>query len=260
MKLSVLVLVKNEEEMIEGALSQLGFADEIVILDQNSNDNTISIAKKFTDKIYTSKSENFSSNRNMLAQKAKGDWILYLDADERLSREGKSEILEIISNNKNFTAYYFPRENYILGKRVKHGGFYPDYVPRLFKKKSLISWVGEVHESPKISGKFGYVNHSLKHLTARSLNSMIEKSAKWAKIEAKLYSKSSNPKITIVKLITSSVKQFLNRYFYKLGFLDGKIGLISATYQALHSAMIFTYLWEIQNETEKKFIKAQDSI
>lgn len=226
--------------------------DEIIIIDQNSTDKTIQIAKKFTDKIFPTSSEDFSKNRNLLASYAKGDWLLYLDADERLTTELIDEIKSSIELAKS-PAYYMPRQNFILGRQLRYGGWWPDYVPRLFRARYLIGWQGKIHESPKIKGEFGYFRNSLRHHTARSLSMMLTKSTKWAKVEANLFHDGSNPKVSAIKLLHFSSSEFISRYFIKLGFLDGSIGLISALYQALHKAMIFTYLWELQNNSQEKF-------
>src|SRR3989344_3855907 len=136
MKLSALVLAKNEENMIEDCLRQLDFVDEIIILDQYSKDNTERIAKKFTDQIIKTHETEFDKNRNLLAQAAKGERLLYVDCDERFSRNLKKEIKEAIEK-ENISVFYMPRKNYVLGKWLRHGGFWPDYVPNLFKKERL---------------------------------------------------------------------------------------------------------------------------
>lgn len=254
MKLSALVLVKNEQDTIEAALAQLVFADEIVVLDQESVDQTVKLAQKYTHKIFTSKIADFAQNRNLLAARAQGDWLLYIDADERISKQTVQEIKAAITrDDKN--AYYFPRKNIILGKWLRHGGWWPDYVPRLIKKEKLIGWQGAVHESPRIEGELGYLQTPINHHTARNLSQMLTKSISWAKIEAQLYYQAKNPRVTIFKLLKFSFSQFFARYFIKLGFLDGQVGLISSLYQALHHAMIFTYLWELQNDVEGKLRK-----
>lgn len=254
--ISALVLTKDEEEMIEDALSQLDFANEIIILDQNSQDNTLKIAKKFTSKIFNTNLEDYSKRRNLLMSYAKGNWILYLDPDERLTKAGIAEIKEKIMSD-DFSAYYLPRKNFILGKFQKHGGWYPDYVPRLFKKDKLKLWHGEVHESPQIEGTFGYLKEPIEHKTARNMKSMLAKSIKWAKVEAQLYYNSNSSKVNILKVLKSAFLEFTKRYFVKFGFLDGKIGLICAIYQSLHQVMVLVYLWEIQNDAYGAFKKIQ---
>ena len=255
-KISALILTKNEEDLISDAINQLDFVDEIIVLDQSSQDKTVERARKFTDKIARTTSEDFAKHRNLLASHAKGEWLLYVDCDERLTESLAREIQDATKNLK-FSAYYTPRQNFLLGKWQKHGGWWPDYVPRLIKRKSLIAWQGKVHESPKIEGEFGYFKNPLVHLTARSMSQILEKSIKWAKIEAQLYHKSTNPKVTIARITKGAIWEFISRYFLKLGFLDGTIGAISAIYQSLHRAMIFTYLWELQNDAKQKFAKAK---
>lgn len=260
MQISALIITKNEEEAIEGCLKSVkDLVDEVIILDQNSTDKTLNIAQKYTANILNTNFQEFDKNRNILKDEAKGEWLLYLDSDERLTSGLKREIEDVIDKGK-FSAFYIPRENYILGRRVKHGGWWPDYAPRLFRRSDLVGWQGSVHESPKIRGKFNYLEKPLIHITARNLNLMLKKSAKWAKIEAELFNKSHNPKVTKLKIIKSGIIEFLSRYLIKKGFLDGSIGLIEAIYQSFHKAMIFTYLWEIQNNSKEEFKKAKKEI
>ena len=137
MKISALILTKDEEEMIDDCLKQLSFADQIIVLDQNSRDKTVGIARKYTKDIFETKEEGFDKNRNTLAKMAKGDWLLYVDADERLNETLVKEIKTAIYEDK-YAAYYFPRKNIILGKWLRHTGFWPDYVPRLFRGTNLV--------------------------------------------------------------------------------------------------------------------------
>lgn len=250
MKISALILTLNEEEMISDCIKQLSFADEIVILDQNSKDRTLEIAKQCGAIVMQKSTGEFDKDRNLLRNNARGEWLLYLDADERLTTDTQAEINNLIHNGKK-SAYYFPRQNYILGKWLKHGGWWPDYVPRLFKKADLLSWEGKVHESPTVRGQFGYAKTPIKHLTARSVTKMLDKSTKWAKIEAGLYAKANAPKVTKIKVIKAMTREFILRYFIKFGLLDGYIGLIQSLFQTWHKAIILVYLWEIQNKTEE---------
>ena len=258
MKLSALILTKNEQDIIEECLKQLDFVDEIIVLDQNSTDDTVKIAQKYTPNIF-SQNLPFDKARNFLADCAKGKWLLYVDADERLTKELKSEINHSIKDPKfslECAAFYFPRQNMILGKFLKHGGWWPDYVPRLFKKEKLKKWQGAVHESPLVEGPIGYLKSPLIHLTARSISQMFEKSTKWAKIEADMNFEGGASKVTIPKVQKALISEFVSRYIIKLGLLDGFVGLVESMYQAYHKAMVLTYLWEMQNDAEGKFKKA----
>lgn len=252
--ISALILAKNEQDSIGDCLKQLDFVSEIILLDQQSSDKTVKIARKFTDKILTTKSGDFSKNRNILKEAANNDWILYIDADEKFSENFVSEISQAIVDGKN-SAYFFPRKNIILGKWLKYGGWWPDYVPRLFKKSNLITWFGQIHESPKVKGTTGYFTSPLIHLTAPDISHMLTKTIKYAKIEANLHNIANHPKVNIPKVIYASLREFTRRYFLKLGFLDGTVGLIEAIFQAYHAAVVLVYLWELQNHTLEKYKK-----
>lgn len=255
--ISALVLTKNEKDSIADCLKQLDFVNEIILLDQQSSDETVKIARKFTDKIFTTKSGDFSKNRNILKEEASYDWILYIDADERLSSDSITDISEAISSGNN-SVYYFPRKNIILGRWLKHGGWWPDYVPRLFKKSDLSSWYGKIHESPKVKGTSGYFKYPLIHLTASDISSMSLKTIKYAKIEAELQLIANHPKVNIPKVIYAPTKEFIRRYFLKLGFLDGTVGFIESIFQAYHVAVVLVYLWELQNKTLEKYKKEDE--
>ena len=257
MDISALILTKNEEEMIKDCLGQLDFVDEIIILDQGSTDKTREITRKFTKNILATTSDSFAKNRETLASHAKGTWLLYVDADERLDTPLVEEIKKALKQKK-YQAFYFPRKNIILGKWLKHGGWFPDYVPRLFKKSSLKGWTGQVHESPKVDGLFGYFDIPLTHMTARNLSSMLRKTIKWAKVEADLAYRANHPKVTIPRIIGASAKEFSRRYFVKLGLLDGFVGFVEAAYQALHRVITLVYLWELQNNSQELFVKAKN--
>lgn len=251
MKLSALILAKNEEEMIADCIKQLNFVDEMIVLDQNSEDKTAQIAKSLGAKVLDTKFPDFDKNRNLLKNEAKGEWLLYLDCDERVNNEVKDEIKNAILSAK-YSGYYFPRKNFILGKFLKHGGWYPDYVPRLFKKDKLKEWKGQVHESPIIEGRFGYLKSPIDHFTARTVSSMFQKTISWAKIEADLAYYANHKSVNSLKVTKALFLEFATRYLVKLGFLDGTVGLIEAIFQSFHRAITLVYLWEKQNKTTDK--------
>ncbi|KKP94013.1 MAG: Glycosyl transferase family 2 [Parcubacteria group bacterium GW2011_GWA1_36_12] len=253
MQISALILTKNEEEVIEDCLKSIkDLANEIIILDQNSTDNTINIAKKYADKVINTNFSEFDKNRNILKDSAKSKWLLYLDSDERLTEELRKEIVKVIKEDK-YSAFYIPRKNYVLGKNIKHGGWWPDYVPKLFKKEQLKGWIGVVHESPIFRGESVRLVNPIEHLTARSLNRMLEKTIKWAKIEAMLAYEANHPQVNSARVTKVFIDEFISRYLLKRGLLDGVQGLIQALFQSYHRSIMLVYLWEKQNNTEEKF-------
>lgn len=248
---SVLILTKNEEKMIVGCLESAKWADEIVILDNDSSDKTIEIAEKFTDKIFSKKFESYEEERNFLAEKANGDWIFYLDADERISLHLREEIEEITTNKRReIGVFAVPRKNILLGKWQKFGGWWPDYQIRLFKRDCLRGWHGKLHERPEFEGELSHLKNPLIHLTHRDIASMMEKTAEWSKIEAKLRLDASHPKISGWRLLRVVMTEFFERLVKKQGFREGTEGWLEAIFQSFSMFITYFRLWEIQRKDD----------
>ncbi len=246
--ISVLILAKNEEEMIKVCLeSAKQIADEIVFLDTGSADRTISIAQKYTSRIFTKVFDSYAAARNFLKDQARGDWLFYLDADERISSNLAKEIKRVESDNSKYQAYAVPRKNILLGKWQKHGGWWPDYQIRFFKKSVLRGWQGQLHEQPIFTGSLGYFKNSLFHLTHRDVSSMLQKTDRWSVIEAKLRLDAGHPpmsgwrffRIVFTKLIAD---------FFKFGWRDGVEGVIEYFYQTFSLFITYVKLWEMQRQ------------
>lgn len=244
--ISCVIIAKNEEKMIKGCLKTLEFCDEIVLIDNNSTDDTTKIAKKYTDKIFEIKTGSFSKIRNFGCSKVTGDWLLYVDADERIGDELIKEITQT-TKDPQFSAYAIPRKNIMFGTWVKHGGWYPDYQVRLFKKNKLISWQGELHERPKVQGEIGTLKNDIIHYTHRNISETLQKKLEWSSIEAGERLKTGHPKITWPRIVKVMIGEFINRYFLKGGWRDGTVGLILAADEAFSMFVIYTRLWEMQN-------------
>ncbi|MBU2036298.1 MAG: glycosyltransferase family 2 protein [Patescibacteria group bacterium] len=250
--ISAIILTRDNQDLIKDCLISLeDIADEIIIVDDGSEDKTLEIAKVFTAKIYEIDNKDFSFRRNYGAEKAKGDWLLYIDADERIDEKLKKEIKEVVSSNK-FSAYAIPRRNILLGKELKHGGWWPDYVLRLMKKESLIKWEGELHEQPRVKGEVGKLVNPLIHISHRSISEMVEKTNKWSEIEAKLLFKSNHPKMVWWRFFSVAFREVWFRGIKKLGFLDGPIGIIEIIYQMYSRMITYAKLWEMQVIQEDK--------
>lgn len=250
--LSVLMIVKNEEQKIFDAINSILWVDEIIVLDTGSTDKTLDIVKKFSKVKHIkskNKNGNFSDWRNEVLSYANNDWVFYLDADERIDLNLKKEIIEIIQNNyiKSANYYAVPRKNMILGKELKHGGQYPDYVKRLFLKNDLIKWHGDLHEEPVLKNpKIGHLKNSLLHLKHDNFEEMIIKTNKWSEIEAKLMFEAKHPKMNLVRFFTGSSREFYLRMIKQKAFLDGKVGFLYAMYQVFSRFTSYAKLWEMQ--------------
>lgn len=248
MKLSIIIIAKNEEEMIKDCLKSAAWADEVILVDTGSIDRTLEIAKEILPKvkIIKTKKGSFSDWRNLGFKKSQGDWVLYLDADERVS--SKRSVLAACKDGP-FCAFRIPRENYYFGKRVKYGGSWPDYATRLFKRKSFTGWKGIIHESPKFKGKLGTLKNPLIHLTHRNIGSCLEKGLKWTRLEARLFYKAKHPPVTWWRLLKVAGQEFFKRAILLQGFKDGFVGIVEAMVQAINRLMVYIQLWEMQQKT-----------
>lgn len=248
MELSAIVISKNEEKKIGDCLKSLSWADEIVVVDSGSTDKTIDIAKKHGVKIVKYNKGSYSSWRNKGAGEARGDWLLYVDADERVTPLLRKEIKEIIGQeNLDYSALAIPRRNIILGKELKHGGFGKfDYVKRLFRKDKFKKWTGELHEEPSFEGKLGHLKNKLVHIKAQTLFEMVEKTNEWSEIEAKLMLEANHPSMNILRFFSAMFRELWFRIVKKKAFLDGTTGIIHGLYQVFSRFVSYAKLWERQ--------------
>ena len=243
-KISAIIIAKNEEKMIEECLESLSFCDEIVVIDNNSVDKTVEIAKKHKAEIYNTSSTDFSELRNLGLNKAKSEWVFYVDADERVGDDLKKEILDVIQSNE-FDSYFVKRKNYYLGKNEWP---YIETILRLFRKDNISGWYGEIHESPKITGKTGILEGYLLHFTHRDLESMVLKTVIWSQTEAFLRLKANHPQITWWRIPRVMLTAFIKSYLLEGGYKAKTVGLIESVYQSFSIFITYAKLWELQNK------------
>lgn len=251
MSLSIIILIKNNQDQIRDCLKTVLWADEVMLVDTGSTDNTIKIAKKMVSDVRVIKTEggSFDAWRNLGRKSAKGEWVFYVDSDERVTKKLKKEIQSLIINHQSSAiAFRIPRKNYYFGRRVKYGGSWPDYVTRLFKKDKLIKWTGIIHESPKFKGKLGTFKNPLIHKTHKSMSKCLKKSIEWTKKEAELFYKAGHPRVTWWRVLKVGTCEFLKRAVFLQGFRDGTVGIVEALVQSYNRMMVYIYLWEMQYE------------
>jgi hypothetical protein len=250
--ISAIVITKNEEEKIGDCLESLSWADEILVIDTGSDDKTIEIATKKKAIVVSYSKGGFSDWRNQGAKEAKNDWLLYVDADERVTPLLRKEILRTIKNSADIALYAIPRRNIILGKEMKHGGWWPDYVKRLMRKDALDKWEGDLHENPVVKGDLGHLKNPLVHIKHAKLSEMVEKTNKWSEIEAKLLLKSGHPKMAGWRFFRIMVTELWYRLIKLKGYRDGTEGVVYAIYQMWSKFVTYGKLWEMQLEKKKK--------
>lgn len=247
MKLSVIVLTHNSAQVIQNCLKSIKRADEIIVLDDNSTDSTLALVKPFKVKIIQNKLINFSRQRNFGLKQAAFPWVLFVDSDEQVPQSLMQEIKSAIAKPE-FSAYRMKRLNYFFNRPMKHGGYWPDWQTRLFKKDSFLNFTGTIHESPQFKGILGSLTGHLIHYSHQSLSAGLIKSAHWTKLEAQEFIKAGHPPITWWRIVKVMVWEFCYRYFKKLGFLDGYVGFIESLIQALNRFFVYQQIWELQHQ------------
>jgi len=225
-KLSIVIITKNEEKFIFDALKSAVFADEVVILDSGSEDQTCNIAKKIGARVEQQAWLGFGAQKNKAVELADNDWVFVLDADERITPELRDEIISTLKNPQ-FDGYRIARLNNFFGKYIKTCGLYPDYSIRLFNKnKGKFNDVA-VHESVQINGRVLSLKNHMIHLAYENIDEF--------KVKQKRYASLSHKKRNRLKALISPVWTFFKLYFIKLGFLDGWRGFIIAKLYAQYT-------------------------
>jgi glycosyltransferase involved in cell wall biosynthesis len=245
--LTVIVPCYNNEDIIRDCLESVKWADEILICDSFSTDKTLNIVREYTNRIIQHKYINSATQKNWAIPQASNEWVFIVDTDERISKELKDEVMSILKNPDEFDGFKIPRANYSFGKRLRYGGYWPDYQLRLFKKTKGRYQPREVHAHVVLEGKIGYLKNPIIHFPNRELEQVIEKLLiKYAKWEAKERLKKEKP--SIAKLIIAPTKIFIYRYILMMGFLDGVGGFIAANLWAMYTFLTYLYMLQWQEK------------
>ena len=272
MSLSIVISAYNEEKKIEDCLKSAIFADEIIFVDNTSSDKTVEIAKKYTSNIFVRQNNlMLNVNKNFGFSKAKGDWILSLDSDERVSDELQKEIKTAVSNKQSaISGFWIPRKNIIFGKWMEHSGWYPDYQLRLFKNGKGRFAEKHVHEMIEIEGETKRLTNPMIHYNYDNVSQFLHKlSVIYGPNEAENLIK-KGIKVTAKDAIVFPTQEFLKRFFAQDGYKDGLHGLTLSLFMAFYHFVVFAMIWEKQKfqdeegnilgETEKQIKKSYKEI
>ena len=247
-KITAIIPTLNEEIHIEAAIKSVDFADEIIVIDSFSTDNTVALAENYNVKIIKRKFDDFSSQKNFAIAQAKHDWIYILDADERVTTEVRTEILSAIENPKDYVGFYVRRSFYFCDKKVNYSGFQRDKVIRLFLK-DFCKYSGLVHEKIVANGKVSFFKHKIDHFSYRNYDHYISKMNHYAAIRAKeLHAKGRT--VNFYHVMIKPAARFFIHYIIRLGFLDGYTGLLVAKTQAYGVLTRYIKLWHL-NQNNK---------
>lgn len=244
--ISVVILTKNEEENIRRCLESVKWCDEIVIVDDNSSDKTIEIARKYKTTVYiNSLNSNFSAQRNFGLTCAKNEWVLFVDSDEIISDALAYEISNAIQlkdqNLNGFNGFYIKRSDFMWGKQLKYGETGSIKLLRLGKKGFGV-WGGMAHEKWEIEGNIGQLINPLLHFPHKNVSEFLKDINFYTDIRAKEL-KSKKIKSSFLSILLYPLGKFLLNYFIRRGFMDGTHGLVFAIIMSLHSFLVRGKLW-----------------
>ena len=248
--ISVVVITKNEEANIANCLKSVGCADEIIVLDDNSADKTVEIARCFTGKVFSRKMDIEGVHRNYAYSLAKNDWVLSLDADERASAELEGELRELFKNPLKDKAYTIPIKTFIGDRWIRYSGWYPAPKVRLFDKRFFKYEEVEVHPRVFIQGSCGHLTKDIVHYSYRNFHDFFESLNNQTTLEARKWFKERR-KINFPKMYRKALSRFLKAYVQKAGFKDGFLGFVVSWAGALYQFMSYAKYWEMLQKEKK---------
>lgn len=239
---SVIVITLNEAENIQDCLKSVEWADEIVVVDAESVDGTAELSREFTQKVYVREWQGFSAAKNFALQNCTCEWVLWLDADERVTPELKAEMQQTVQSPKH-VGYEMPRLANFLGRWIRHSGWYPGHVLRLFRRDTGSFNDALVHEGVALNGSVGRLQADLLHYTDRTLEHYFKKFNHYTSLAADQLHE-QNRTFRWHALLLRPPFMFFRMYILKRGFLDGLQGFMLALLSACYVFAKYAKLWE----------------
>jgi len=251
MSLSVIIIVKNEEASIRECLASVVWADEIIVLDSGSTDQTIAICKEFTDKVHETDWPGFGPQKNRALEYATKDWVLSIDADERISYDLQTEIKRTIQVSGRYDAYTMPRRSNYCGRYMKHSGWWPDHVVRLFRRGKAQFSDDLVHERIITNGSTGKLREPIIHESLLTLEQILNTMNSYSSAGAKMMAE-NHQQAGLTKAILHGLWTFIRTYIFRAGFLDGREGFMLAVSNAEGTYYRYLKLMVINQENEEE--------
>jgi glycosyltransferase involved in cell wall biosynthesis len=276
--LSVAIITKNEEANIRRTLESVRWADELIVVDSGSTDRTCDIARELGAKVFIEDWKGFAAQKNSAIEKCTGDWILSLDADEEVDETlqyllrsshqvggyedlHKGQVLspeqETLAEAQKFVqdwrstepdrfpqGYFIPRKNLFLGRWIRHGGFYPDPKVRLFRRGKANFELRPVHETLTVDGKVATLEAPLIHHAYPTLSSYIEHMNSYSSLGAEMAVAKGQGRFSVLNIVIRPLATFVYNYFFRLGFLDGREGLLLHLYHSVYVSWKYAKAWE----------------
>lgn len=258
MQLSVVIITHNEEANIARTIAgvQPLVADgkgEIIIVDSGSTDRTVEIAKSYGAKVFVEEWKGFAAQKNSAIDKASGDWILSLDADEEVSDGLSVEIAEILRGPAedgfgSEDGYWIKRQNLFLDRPLRHGGFWPDPKLRLFRRGTGRVENRSVHETLQVTGRLGTLYYPLLHHSYPTIADYLEHMNRYSSLGAAMVVAKGPVRFNLFNIVVRPAATFLYNYVFRLGFLDGREGLLLHLYHAVYVSWKYSKAWEISHK------------
>ena len=247
--ISVIIITQNEEQNIHDCLASVRWCEEIILVDAFSSDQTVAISKQFTDRIFQQEWQGFAEQKSFALAQAHQQWVLSLDADERVTPELQSEICSRLHQPDLPDGFHIPRKSYFLGKWIKHSGWYPGYQLRLFYRAKTRVSQKRVHEGFIVDGRVEYLQNPILHFTHPTIADSLQKMDRYSSLEAE--DRAGSRKVRWYDLVFHPVAAFLRKYFVQKGFLDGMHGFVLALITAQLKMALYMKMWEQQQPKEK---------
>lgn len=254
-KLSVVITTYNNQDLIKECIESVAFADEIIVVDNGSSDQTVQLSEKLGAIVHSHKNDptHLNASKNFGFKKASHEWILSLDSDERVEADLQTEILKILSSeDEKVNGYKIPRHNVIFGKIIEHGLWYPDYQVRLFRKNKGAFPNIHNHELLNVEGELGTLQSHILHYNYKTISQYIQKiDRQYSDNEVDTYL-AKHKRVYWYDAIRFPSQDFLANYFARQGYKDGLHGLVLAILQAFYMFVVFAKAWEKQGFKEEK--------
>ena len=243
-RLALLIITFNEETNIKACIESASFADEIIVVDSGSTDGTVAIAEELGAKVYYHKMTSFAEQRNIALENTTADWVLFLDADERISPELAQTIQDAINNPREFHGFKLPRRSYFMGRWVR--GWYPDRVLRLFRREKG-HYVGTVHESVQMEGPVGVFYQDIIHYPYKDIESYMNKMNKYTTMAAQqMFDRGK--RATIFDVISHPLFAVIKMYLLRRSFLDGMVGFLVSMLSGTYVFLKYSKLYFLQQK------------
>ena len=244
--LSVVIITRDEEANIRDCLESVKWADEIIVVDSESVDKTGEICREFGVNFFVEPWNGFSRQKNSAIEKATQNWILSLDADERIIPELRNEINAVLQSNNPKDGYFIARKNFFLGRWIKRCGWYPDYNLRLFQRGKGLFGIREVHEAIHLDGVAGRLTNPMEHHTYKSLEDFMARLDRYSTLAARELSKEKKT-YGIQHILFRPFYTFINMYILRLGFIEGYYGFVLSVLYAFYTFLKYIKLRELQD-------------